>query len=84
VSRKEGGGKHRIAWYYKLHNCSLNFRSNSFESDGILEFMNEIRGDIIAMPTNGRTGLARFLKGSITESVLNRIDHPIWTWKLEK
>lgn len=46
--------------------------------------MNEIRGDIIAMPTNGRTGLARFLKGSITESVLNRIDHPIWTWKLEK
>lgn len=72
-------GKH-----YKLHNYSLNFRSNPLERDGILEFMNEIRGDMIAMPTHGRTGLVRFVKGSITESVLNRTDHPIWTWKLKK
>ena len=77
-------GLEKFAKYYKLHNYSLNFRSSHSERNGILEFMNEIKGDIIAMPTHGRTGLTRFLKGSITESVLNRIDHPIWTWKLKK
>jgi nucleotide-binding universal stress UspA family protein len=77
-------GLEKFANYYKLHNYSLNFRSNHLERNGILEFMNEIKGDMIAMPTHGRTGLARFLKGSITESVLNTIDHPIWTWKLKK
>lgn len=73
-----------FAKYYELRDYSLNFRSNQSERSGILEFMNEIRGDLIAMPTHGRTGLARFLKGSIAESVLNRIDHPIWTWKIKQ
>jgi nucleotide-binding universal stress UspA family protein len=35
--------------------------------------MNEIHGNMIAMATHGRTGLAHFFKGSIAEGVLNRI-----------
>lgn len=73
----------KFARHYKLQDFTLNFRSHQFERSGIIEFMNEIKGDIIAMATHGRTGLAHFFKGSIAESVLNRIDHPIWTWKLQ-
>ncbi len=84
TDRQAAEGLEKFAKYYKLHNYSLNFRSSRSERNGILDFMNEIKGDIIAMPTHGRTGLTRFLKGSITESVLSGIDHPIWTWKLKE
>jgi nucleotide-binding universal stress UspA family protein len=72
----------RFAKYYDLKNYTLNVRNHQFERSGILEFMNEIRGDMLAMATHGRTGLSHFFKGSIAEAVLNRIDHPIWTYKL--
>jgi len=72
-----------LARQYSLRDYTLNFRSHRFERSGILEFMNEIRGDMIAMATHGRTGFAHFFKGSIAEKVLNRIDNPIWTWKLK-
>lgn len=71
-----------FAMHYDLSDFTLNFRSHQFERSGILEFVNEIKGDMVAMATHGRSGLAHLLKGSIAEGVLNRIDHPIWTWKL--
>lgn len=73
----------QFAQHYNLHNFTLNFRSYQFESSGIIEFVNEIGGDMVAMATHGRRGLAHLFKGSIAERVLNRIDHPIWTWKLK-
>ncbi len=73
----------RFAKYYDLHDFTLNFRNHRYERSGVLEFMNEIKGDMIAMATHGRTGFAHFFKGSIAEGVLNRIDHPIWTWNLK-
>jgi nucleotide-binding universal stress UspA family protein len=74
----------RFAGHYKLHDFTFNLRSHQSESGGILEFMDEIKGDMIAMSTNGRTGLAHFLKGSIAEAILNKIDHPIWTSRIKK
>ncbi|HEY0654408.1 MAG TPA: universal stress protein [Chryseosolibacter sp.] len=74
----------RFAKHYDLQNFTLNFRSHHFERTGILAFVNEIQADMIAMATHGRTGLAHFLKGSIAEKVLNRIDQPIWTWNIKK
>lgn len=71
-----------FARHYDLVDFTLNFRSHQFERSGILEFVNEIKGDMVAMATHGRKGLAHLFKGSIAEGVLNRIDHPIWTWKL--
>ena len=71
-----------FARHYDLGDFTLNFRSHQFERSGIIEFVNEINGDMVAMATHGRTGLAHLFKGSIAEAVLNRIDHPIWTWKL--
>lgn len=73
----------RFAKYYDIRDFSLNFRSHRFERTGILEFVDEIDGDMIAMATHGRTGLAHFLRGSIAEGVLNGINHPIWTWNIK-
>ncbi|HEY0742060.1 MAG TPA: universal stress protein [Chryseosolibacter sp.] len=74
----------RFARHYDIENFTLNFRSHHYERTGILDFVNEIHADMIAMATHGRTGLAHFLKGSVAETVLNRIDQPIWTWNIKK
>jgi nucleotide-binding universal stress UspA family protein len=39
-------------------------------SSVILEYIDEVDVDLVAMGTHGRTGLARFLLGSVTEHVL--------------
>lgn len=72
----------RFATHYDLKDYTLNVRNHQFERSGILEFMSEVKGDMLAMATHGRTGLSHFFKGSIAEAVLNRVDHPIWTCKL--
>lgn len=74
----------RFAKHYALNDFTLNFRNHQSERAGVLAFADEIKGDMIAMATHGRTGLAHFFQGSIAESVLNRVDHPIWTYRLKK
>jgi nucleotide-binding universal stress UspA family protein len=74
----------RFARHYELSNFTLNFRCHQSERGGILEFLNEAHGDMIAMATHGRTGFMHIVKGSIAEDVLNRIDQPIWTWNITK
>ena len=74
----------RFAKHYALNDFTLSFRNHQSERAGVLAFSDEIKGDMIAMATHGRTGLAHFFQGSIAESVLNRVDHPIWTYRLKK
>ena len=74
----------KFAKHYTLQNFTLNFRNHQSERAGILGFVDEIKADMVAMATHGRRGLAYFFQGSIAESVLNRVDHPIWTYKLRK
>jgi nucleotide-binding universal stress UspA family protein len=74
----------RFATHFSLENYTLNFRNHQFERGGILEFIHEINGDMLAMATHGRTGLSHFFTGSIAEDVLNRIDQPIWTFRIPK
>jgi nucleotide-binding universal stress UspA family protein len=45
----------------------------------ILEAQHEVKADLIAMGTHGRSGLARVRMGSITESVLHQANVPILT-----
>lgn len=42
---------------------------------GVLSKYHQV--DLIAMATHGRTGVDRFLKGSITEDVLHQLHHPM-------
>lgn len=71
-----------FATYYRLENYTVNYRYSESEKAGIISFVNEINAHMVAMGTHGRTGLAHLLKGSIAESILGRIDCPVWVSKL--
>lgn len=61
-------------------NYTLNVYNYPFEEPGIIYFTNSIKGDLIAMGTHGRKGLAHFLNGSLAEDVVNHANCPIWTY----
>jgi nucleotide-binding universal stress UspA family protein len=67
------------AKHYKFANCTLNIRNHRYEPDGIISFVKEIKADMLAMATHGRSGLSHFVSGSITEDVVNHVECPIWT-----
>jgi nucleotide-binding universal stress UspA family protein len=46
-------------------------------ADGILSYAKESQIDLIVMSTHGRTGLARFVFGSVAESVLRQATCPV-------
>jgi nucleotide-binding universal stress UspA family protein len=67
---------------YQLQNCTLSVRRNFSEEAGILNFIQEIHGDLVVMATHSRRGLSHLFGGSITEDVVNHASVPIWTYSL--
>lgn len=49
---------------------------------GILNFANVIGADLISIATHGRTGLAHFFEGSISEDIANHSTLPVMTFKI--
>lgn len=49
---------------------------------GIFGYSQVTNADIIALPTQGRQGLAHFFSGSIGEDVVNHSDLPVMTFKV--
>jgi nucleotide-binding universal stress UspA family protein len=72
------------AKHYQLKDYSLNIRDDFSEETGIVNFMEETHGDMIAMATHGRRGLAHLFMGSVTEYVVNHGQYPIWTYSIHK
>ncbi len=68
---------------YGLKNYTLNVINDISEEDGIAAFTNTIKGDLIAMRTHGRRGLAHLATGSIAEDLVNHIQCPIWTYRIK-
>jgi nucleotide-binding universal stress UspA family protein len=62
---------------------TINTVSDLYEADGIIHFASEIGADMVAMRTHGRRGFAHLANGSIAENVVNHINCPIWTYKVE-
>lgn len=69
----------RFAKEFSFKNYTLNVYNYPFEEAGIIHFTKSIKGDLIAMGTHGRKGLAHFLNGSLAEDVANHANCPIWT-----
>lgn len=67
---------------YHLKNVTLHTYSDVREEDGIIHFAQEIKADLIALTTRGRSGLAHLLGGSIAEDVTNHTKLPVWTINL--
>lgn len=49
---------------------------------GVLNFANLFGADLIAVATHGRTGLAHFFEGSISEDIANHASLPVMTFKI--
>ena len=69
----------QFAKQFAFRNYTLNVYNYPSEESGIIQFTSQIRGDLVAMGTHGRKGLAHFLNGSLAEDVVNHAKFPIWT-----
>lgn len=48
--------------------------------EGILEYLDEVKADMLVMYTHGRTGIKHFFWGSIAEDVMNHSKVPVFTY----
>jgi nucleotide-binding universal stress UspA family protein len=65
---------------FMLKDYTINVFNHTDEEEGIIRFTKMIKGDLIAMGTNGRKGLAHVINGSLAEDVVNHTDNLIWTF----
>ena len=73
-----------FAKHYKLKDYVLHFKNYYDEEEGIIDFADTEKVDMIVMATHGRKGLAHVFNGSIAEDVVNHIKCPVWTYRLNK
>ncbi len=72
-----------FARHFALKNYTLNVYNHSNGEEGISQFTESIKGDLIAMGTHGRRGIAHLVNGSLAENVANHSAKPIWTYSLK-
>jgi len=69
--------------YQRIENYECHVFNAENVQEGINEFAELIHADLIATVTHGRRGLARLLKGSITENLSIKSGIPVLTSKIE-
>ena len=68
----------------KLGDASTNYFNYYTEEEGIISFAQHVEADLVLLATHGRTGVARFLMGSIAENVTNHSPISVATFKISK
>ena len=66
----------------KLEGSTVNYFNYYTEEEGIISFAEHIEADLITLATHGRTGVARFLMGSIAENVTNHSPVSVAVFKI--
>lgn len=61
---------------------SVKYVADYTVEKGILNFANVVGADLIAVATHGRTGLAHFFEGSISEDIANHSMLPVMSFKM--
>jgi nucleotide-binding universal stress UspA family protein len=69
---------------FMLKDYTISVFNNTDEERGILEFSAAIKGDLIAMGTRGRKGIAHLINGSLAEDVVNHSKGLVWTYALQQ
>lgn len=72
-----------FATKYSFENYTTNVYNHRDEEDGILEFAEANKMDLISVSTHSRKGLAHLLSGSIAEGVVNHSNKPVLTFSLK-
>ncbi len=68
---------------FVFRNHTLNVYNHPDGEEGILQFTQMVKGDMIAIGTHGRRGFSHLLNGSLAEDVANHTDRLIWTYSLK-
>ncbi len=74
----------KFAKRHKLENYTVNTRDNFYVENAIIDFVHEIKADMIVIGTHGRKGLSHLFIGSVAEGVVNHLDCAIWTYPIKK
>lgn len=72
-----------FAFQHGLKDATINIYNHDEEEDGIIYFAEDIKADMIALGTHGRSGLMHLLSGSIAEDVVNHSKRPVWTYRIK-
>ena len=67
---------------FDVENYSTHIFNDTNIENGIINFSKSINADLIGICTHGRTGLAHFYNGSISEDLVNHISKPVITFKI--
>ena len=67
---------------FEIENYTLNIYNDTNVENGILNFAKKTNADLIGIFTHGRTGLAHFFNGSISEDLVNHTTKPVVTFKI--
>lgn len=68
---------------FDIKNYSTHIYNDVNIEKGIRNFSNSIDADLIGLCTHGRTGLAHFFTGSISEDLVNHAVKPVITFKIK-
>lgn len=67
---------------FEIKNFSTHIYNDTNIEKGIIHFSKEINADLISLCTHGRTGLAHFFTGSISEDLANHATKPLLVFKI--
>ena len=67
---------------FDIDNYSTHIYNDTNIENGIINFSNSVDADLIGICTHGRTGLAHFYNGSISEDLVNHAIKPVITFKI--
>lgn len=65
----------------QLRQSGLNVETRVLEgpiADVIIDYANELQADLVAMSTHGRTGIGRWLLGSVADRVVHGLSVPLF------
>ena len=68
-----------LAKQFDLKKCTLDVFNYTDHEGGIIAYSKMVKGNLIAMGTHGRTGIAHVFNKSIAEEVVNHVPSPVWT-----
>jgi len=63
---------------------ALHVYNDFSEEEGLMNFAEDMKSDMIGMITHGRTGLNHILSGSMAEDVVNHTNLPVWTMRISE
>lgn len=64
---------------YRLNNYSIDVFNHTSVEEGIMQYTQMIKGNMIALGTHGRKGLGHLLLASVAEDIVNHSKALIWT-----